>query len=107
MEEIESLKDLLENVDNGFSLDIIPDDLVVPPGALYCGRCSGCGENHLIPDPNFIFNDEEFFCDEHLVNPCGCPDPTTCEHGNCLECQNAEDCIHQFIPGQPGIPPEG
>jgi len=123
MNEIDRLTNLVDELIEN-SLPLIPDeDLVIPEGLLFCGRCSGCGLDHFMPDPDYehnYYHDHSdhtdcgcnYDCHCHMppdLCPCGdneytpcdsCENRDNCSGGDCDNCPNQDDCERNY--NEPG-----
>jgi hypothetical protein len=105
LDKINNLTDELMEMpcfeDDESVLDEFPDeDLYLPEGWLFCGRCSGCGEMHTTPDMDYFneLHNHEHHHHECNHTPCGsCEDLDNCAHGDCENCENKDDCEHYDI----------
>ena len=79
-------------------IDEFPDeDIYLPEGWIFCGRCSGCGEMHSTPDMDY-FNELQNHEHHHQYTPCGsCDDLENCADGDCNNCESKDDCEHYKI----------
>jgi hypothetical protein len=60
------LSSIEAHMDSTITDIVIPDDVIVPPGARLCGRCSGCGLYHFPYDETHQhhYDLHGYYCDD-------------------------------------------
>jgi rhodanese-related sulfurtransferase len=96
-ELLNEIEKLTERLEAGTIDDFDLEDVYIPEGWHFCGRCSGCSEVHMISDMDY-FNEHYNHEHNHQHTPCGsCDDIENCVDRDCENCENGDDCEHYDI----------